>query len=187
MGSPGSGPGSTCHRGYTPLFSPRLHGRLLLLFHYQDLQCDVSLLVDPTSVYQDWRQQCAEYLEKKQNINKTQTINFSSFQQALLALNSTNFNRTNISCVEMLVSDGNYTVTSEVIIEQNVKIVAKVSGKVFVNFNISTPSNPGRVFNVINFSNADFVMLKGIHFFNSPGIITIENIAYVHVLHCHFR
>lgn len=146
-------------------------------------ECDVSFSVDSTAIYQDWRQQ---YVENGQSLNETLKINFSSFQEALSALNFTEFDRANTSCVEVLVSGGSYTVTSEIKIERNVRIVAKGSDRVFVSFNVFS-SNPERVFNVITFINADFVILRGLHFFNSTGIITIEKIAYVHVSQCRFK
>ena len=57
---------------------------------------------------------------------------------------------------------------------------------VIVKFNVSTQENVS-TFNVITFKNADYVVLKGIKFISSPGIIAMESIAYIHVSHCHFR
>ncbi len=163
-------------------------GLSTLLPKYLDLPCEVSFTVDPTVSYQDWRQQYAKYLENESTVKEILNINFPSFQQALLALNSNIFdNGTNTTCVEILVSEGTYTITNEIIVKQNVRIVANESDKVFITFNISMPSNPGRVFNVITFRKADFVILMGIHFLNSSGIITIEHIDYVHVSNCHFK
>ncbi len=150
--------------------------------------CEIHLSVskEASVAVEEWRQQYAQYVKNERNFTETLYLRFYSLQEALSALNTTDFPSTN-SCVQLVIPNGTHTVTSKVVIAQNLKMLANDSyDDVIVKFNVSTQENVS-TFNVITFKNADYVVLKGIKFIGSPGIIAMESIAYIHVSHCHFR
>ena len=149
-------------------------------------QCEISIRVDPTAD-SDWRAVYTQYTLELDKKTEDQTLNLTcnELQEALVAINSTIFHKSN-SCIEVVISRGMYYITESVEIAQNVHIQGEQAGGVFVDFSVNAPTNVP-FFNILTFINADHVEISDIEFSNSPGIIAVENVTLVRVSDSSFR
>ena len=150
-------------------------------------QCEISIRVDPAKD-NNWLEEYTQYLDQsidREAQDHTLNLTCNELQEALLAIHSTIFHKSN-SCIEVIISRGTYYITESIEIAQNVHIHGeRAGGGVFVEFNVNAQKNVS-FFNVMTFLNADHVEITGIEFSNSPGIIAIENVTLVRVSDCSF-
>ena len=90
-------------------------------------------------------------------------------------------------CIEVNIMPGNYTITSPLRFSTNLVLsAAEISSGVQVTFQVPV-NQSSEPFYVMVFSNVDCVVLNGIDFMNSPGIIGFENVTDVTIDSCSFR
>ena len=149
-------------------------------------QCEISIRVDPAS-NNNWRAEYTLYTElNKKAQDQTLNLTCNDLQEALVAINSTIFHKSN-SCIEVVISRGTHYMTETVEIAQNVHIHGEHAVEVFVDFNdVKSPPNVS-FFSVITFLHADYVEISGIEFSNSPGVVAIENVTRIHVSDSSFK
>ena len=149
----------------------------------QSQACEITIRVDSRVENNNWRDLYREYQETKSNYSSLNLAS-SDLQEALLALNTTVFHRTN-DCVEIIISRGSYSVNQSVYLRQNVRIIGEVPGEVLVDFNsLTVPENSN---SSITIHGSDSVVISGINFTTSPGLIFIESVTTVKVTNCSFR
>ena len=146
--------------------------------------CEISIKVEKVSsstVY--WKSE-----QEKMSNTSSQQLNLttSDLQEALLSLNTTVFHSAN-NCVEVVISQGSYSINQSVYLTQNVRIIGEVPGEVYVNFNGVTVPQNASFYNVITVFGSEFVEFRGINFQWSPGIIAIERVTQVAVTNCNFK
>ena len=139
------------------------------------LNCSVALTVDKTST------------DGERCNSSTANRTCSDLQSALVSLS-----RLEISagdCADVLVREGEYVISDFVTISgRNVRLRGK--GSVTVRFNFSGKFDPRRTsvpHYVLSLFNAESVVLSGIDFTDSPGIITVSNVSSVQIEDCSFR
>ena len=149
----------------------------------QSQACEITVRVDSRVENNNWRDLYREYQETKSNYSSL-NLTSSDLQEALLALNTTVFHRTN-DCVEIIISQGSYSVNQSVYMRQNVRIIGEVPGEVLVDFeSLTVPENSS---SSITIYGSDSVVISGINFTTSPGIIFIERVTIVEVTNCSFQ
>ena len=89
------------------------------------------------------------------------------------------------TCVQVNIAPGSYVISRRLNISRNVVLQAAGEG-VIVSFNM-TAYQAGLPLYVVQFANADFAALDGIHFTNSSGIVGFENVTQVLINNCTFR
>ena len=108
------------------------------------------------------------------------TIVCSNLQQVLL--NVSQQEAVTSDCVDILITEGDYFIIEFVKISRNIRLYGQ--GKVTVHFNFSAKFNPRRTTQplyVLSFYNADSLLLRGIDFIGTPGIITIFNLSSTYI------
>ena len=90
-------------------------------------------------------------------------------------------------CIEVNIMPGNYTITSHLRISTNLVLsAAEISSGVQVTFQVPV-NQSSEPFYVMVFSNVDYVVLNGVYFTMSPGIIGFKNVTNVTITSCSFR
>lgn len=123
----------------------------------------------------------------------------SDLQDVLLSLekNATQPDRTRdtgdpASCVEVRLLPGHHVLTRNfTLVGLSLKLVgAGDAASVNVSFNLSESFDPTQTHSavyVLSLVRSSLVEIRGISFWNSPGIITADNVESVLVENCHFR
>lgn len=91
-------------------------------------------------------------------------------------------------CIQVNIMPGNYTITSALRIRTNL-VLSSISccSDIRVTFQALFVNQSSEPFYVLGFSGVDFVVLNGIDFMMSPGIIGFENVSNVTITSCSFR
>ena len=133
----------------------------------------------------DWKRLYTDYQAAKSD-HSSLNVTTSDLEQALLALNTTVFHRTG-DCVELIISQGHYSISQSVYLRQNVRIIGESPGEVWICFdNLTAPENVDS-YNSITIYGSDSVFISGIYFSRSPGLIYIERVTKVQVISCSFQ
>ena len=149
---------------------------------FQSQECEITIKVGSKVENNYWRDLYKEYQETKSNYSSL-NLTFSDLQEALLALSTTVFHRAN-NCVEIIISQGNHSISQSVYLRQNVRIIGEVPGEVWVDFDgLTVPENSN---SSITIYGSDSVVISGINFSKSPGLIFIESVTTVKVTNCSF-
>ena len=136
-----------------------------------DIECSVRVTVD---------QSVSDDIECDANVA------CKDLQVALLKVSRREIVSTD--CIDILVTEGKYLITEYITISHSLKLHGK--GHVTVHFNFSGKFDPKRTTQphyVLSFVNTSHVELSGLHFFDSPGIVTAVNISSATVKNCSFR
>ena len=149
----------------------------------QSQACEITIRVDSKVENNNWRGLYTEYQETKSN-HSSLNLTSSDLQEALLALNTTDFHRAQ-NCVEIIIPQGSHSVSQSVYLRQNVRIIGEAPGEVWVDFDsLTVPENSN---SSITIYGSDSVVISGISFSTSPGIIFIERVTRVEVSNCSFQ
>lgn len=150
--------------------------------------CDVTIQVGSNvATSSDWR---AQYSQYSHEANSTLTLEFTSLQEALLALNTT-IMIPDGDCIDIFLAAGSHTVYRSIYISQNISFrmsaAEKPAGSVTVDFSdLISPQNVS-VFYAITIFGAQMVGINGIQFLHSSGIIAVEKVTTVMISDCNFK
>ena len=147
--------------------------------------CEITFKVDSRVEDSDWKTLYKDYQVTKSD-HSLLNLTTSDLQEALQALNTTVFHRAG-NCVELIISQGHYSVSQSVYMRQNVRIIGEVPGEVWIEFsNLTAPENVDS-YNSITIYGSSNVIISGINFSSSPGLIYIERVTRVQVTSCSFQ
>lgn len=142
----------------------------------RDDDCDIKISIMPDSVAGDCQ------------LTSSSSVDYQcpSLESALI-LSSRSISSDN--CTEIMVSSGTHTIRGTYSFTQNIVLLSNVRARVVFNTSSDIMNNLQRFepLYVLEFTDIEYVRIKGIEFHSSPGIIGIRRGDRVNIEDCTFR
>ena len=159
------------------LTSSWCYGRAL----YGDQVCNKSVAVD-----ENRGRDCSSFEVLPENLTQGLICNSLSDTLQLIAQAEHDPLALEEDCVEVVISQGSYTIEGTVNLDRNVILCGR-DGQVVSVILLTPATDPPEFMYSLSFRNLDFAGIENIEFSGSNGVIGFDNVSMVEISHSSFR